>query len=63
MKETEYQKLPTRLEAWDADDNPNGWALEVQEVLAWAKDVLIEGENNPSLLVGRIKKLIEHLSD
>lgn len=61
MKKPYTENLPSRLEAWDAEEANNGWAVSVDDLRKWAEAVLVEAEINPGEAVKYIEELVKHL--
>ena len=53
--------LPTRLEAFDAEAKPDGWALDINDVIQWATSSLAECKNTEPLASKRFEELLQHL--
>lgn len=46
MEKSYTEKLPARLEAFDAEESSDGWAVDVADLLDWANHVLSETAEN-----------------
>lgn len=62
MKNQYTQKLPPRLEAFDAEASIDGWAVDVDDLLDWANHVLSETAEKPNEARKHIEELKKYLS-
>lgn len=61
MKNPHTDKLPPRLEAYDAEEAIDGWAVDVADLRKWAEHVLSETAGNPAEARKYIEELLKHI--
>ena len=51
-------KLPARLEAWDAEEKVDGWAIDAKEMKVWLESLLSETRKGMVLKIGTMIKYL-----
>ena len=52
---------PVRMNAWDAEVSPDGWALMAKDVKSWLETTLTQTAGDHQALVDQLTAFISHL--